>query len=252
MCFINVHQCHVMQSVSLMFRHLWLTTSCSCLLEAEGCRGAVQRTALCHLRRAVPRLFPAQMEVNASLSHSWQDEIGRKWKKTSHSCQNLHRKIQQVLFCDVFMSTGDQTQHWSCPNGGLKEEAVHGFCTLNGSSHPQCCEEAIVAFMAVTVESFQAAGRIVDSPLTCHCLIGGSWFFLFSISDSTGILWCVLRLFCSCRIQQAEGHLVQDSAWPNRDNFCDWRVCQQRLTSPSEDGSWHGSGGFVRPGQNPQ
>lgn len=78
MCFINVHQCHVMQSVSLMFRHLWLTTSCSCLLEAEGCRGAVQRTALCHLRRAVPRLFPAQMEVNASLSPSWQDEIGRK------------------------------------------------------------------------------------------------------------------------------------------------------------------------------
>lgn len=133
--------------------------------------------------------------------------------KTSHSCQNLRHEIQQVLFCDVFVSAGDQTQRWSCPNGGFKEAAVHGFCTLNGSSRPQCCEEAIVAFMAVTVESFQAAGRIVDSAFTCHRLIGGSWFLLFSISDSMGILWCVLRLFCSCRIQQAEGHLVQDSAW---------------------------------------
>lgn len=72
---------------------------------------------------------------------------------------------QEALFSDLFVSAGDETQQWSFPNGDLVEEAVHSFCALNGNSHPQSCEEAIVAFTAVAVESFRAAGGIQDSPL---------------------------------------------------------------------------------------
>lgn len=162
MCFINV-QCHVMRSISWCSDvwELWLISSCSCLLEAEGCRGGVQRAALCHLWRAVPRLFPAQMEVKASLSLPYRPRVAGN----ERAAKTSSKETQEVLFSDVFMSAGDETQQWSFLNGDLEKEAVHSFCTLNGSSHPQSCEEAIVAFMAVAVESLRAAGRILDSPL---------------------------------------------------------------------------------------
>lgn len=123
----------------------WLITSCSSLLEAEGSRGAVPRTALCHLRRAVPWLFPAQMEVNASLSLPGRPKVPGKERKTAHSCQNPH--LQEVLLCDVLMSAGDQTQHRGGLNGDLKEEAFKWPppptlpCRSHGCVHGCHCRE---------------------------------------------------------------------------------------------------------------
>lgn len=74
-------------------------------------------------------------------------------------------------------------------NSGASWVQQCSFCTLNGSSRPRCCEDAIVA---VAVESFPAAGRIQCSPPyaslpgRCGPVLSFSAFLLMCVA---ALLW---------------------------------------------------------------